>query len=845
MKWYSLGYIAGLSSLNFIQSAELVVWQISFCVLVIVTIWMALNRSLIGHQYLHFAKFTISIVVGLLFAALSAQVWLSQSKNLISHPQVYQVEGLICSIPERSSDHSSSKESKQFTVKFDFCVSKLDTNAMGILQNDKLKLSYYRIDEKLSKSLTAGTHWRLTVKLKPNHGRLNPAGFDYEKWLLSEGYLATGYIKNAEVLGRELSLQGGYHRTRQSIYDAVVQATKNENTRGVILALSMGERAEINPSQWQHIVDSGTAHLLAISGLHIGIAALWGYYFFLYIFKNLPWITRRYPAQRIAELFSLASALGVTLISGLGFPSQRAMIMLSIYLGCRWSGRKLSLSDLLGLSVIVITLFQPFAVMSMSFWLSVYAVVVIALVTSYKQQTNQKLTKIKAWLRFNWLLFLGLIPILWWFFNQFSLVGFIANVILIPLTTFLTAPLIYVGLITLLFSEQAASWVFRLVDYAISLTLWTQQKLAGLNELVLIPSLSSIGALALWLAMLLLLLPKSVPGRSLFFPVAILLVATLYASNRPSNFKLTLFDVGHGLAISVSKGKNQLIYDTGFGRFATKKVLNSQNTTNIVSQERSVSEYSVARSSLIPFLKKQGIRHIDTLVISHSDADHSGGLVDVLNHFSIGELLLGEPELIQSKKLKLNMSEASITHISPCHHKKSFSWNKVSFKFITTKNHFKAIENTNDKTEVATLSPILNYSGNNASCILLIETEHNRLVIAGDIEKRVESDLVNEDKKRLLAGVDLLVAPHHGSETSSTEDFVNHLSPKLVLFSAGYANQWRFPRDAVVNRYQNVDATMLTSFEKGAITITESPEGQLLVETERQRKPRFWHRNQP
>ena len=846
MKWYSFGYLAGLSSLNFIHSAKMVVGQLVISLSLVILYWIGLNYSLINYRYLQPIKLLVSFIVGILFAALSAQLWLSFSQDTINKPQIRQVEGLVCSIPQKLSEQRPNQEVEGVTVKFDFCVSKLSGSKLSPFQNSKLKLSYYRLDTESASKLIAGSHWHLTVKLKPIYGRLNPVGFDYKKWLISEGYLATGYIKEASLLDTSFSLRAYYHRARQSIYQAVSEATGNQNTRGVILALAMGERAEIDPTQWRFIVDSGTAHLLAISGLHIGIAALWGYYIFLFIFKNLTWITRRYSAQRLAEFFSLISALLVTLVSGLGYPSQRALIMLSIFLCCRWSGRNLTLANLLGLSVIVITILQPFAVMSMSFWLSVYAVAIIAIVISYKQQTNGKLANVKAWLRLNWLLFLGLIPISWWFFSQFSAVGFIANVILIPLTTFISAPLIYIGLVSLIVSEKLAGWVFHWVEYAIALTLWLQEKLAGINDLIVVPGLTMIGGVAIVIAVLVFLLPKFVPGRSLFIPALVLLISTNFKTPDKQKLNLIMFDVGHGLAINVSIDGKQLIYDTGYGRSTIKNLSKQKNKLNSATNKnfKVISDYSVARSSLIPYLESHSVKHIDKLVISHNDADHSGGFIDIIERFTIGELLLGESDFISSKQLELNIEQARVTNIASCHNKSEWDWNGVSFKFIDTTSHFNRSK-APLKQRLKGQSSRVKYKGNNASCVLLIETGNNRLLITGDIEKRVEKELIRADNSQRLVKIDLLVAPHHGSETSSTRDFVNHLNPKIVLFSAGYANQWQFPRKAVVDRYHDIAATQFTSFKSGAITITESANGDLKIETERKRKPRFWHRIQP
>ena len=505
---------------------------------------------------------------------------------------------------------------------------------------------------------------------------------------------------------------------------------------------------------------------------------MWSYYFCLFIFSRLRFVTARIPAQRIAEAASLLGALSIALLSGFGYPAQRALVMLAVYLYCRWSGRHLSLANVLAMAVMLITVIQPFAVLAVSFWLSILAVAIIVFLLSYKQIITSGHVKFKDWLRINWFLFIGLMPITWVVFDSVPLVGFFANLLLIPLTSFITTPLVYFGLLTLAVSEQLSIGVFYLVDKIIELTFQIQLVLSQLNNMTSVSSLPLVLFILLFLATVVILLPSKMPGKTLLLPIALLSLLSLIQTKNQDGFQMVVFDIGQGLAIHISVGDKHLLYDTGYGN----------------------DDFSMAKTSILPYFQRLGINKLDRVVVSHGDADHAGGLNAISKELDIGILLVGE-----------SISQP----YSDCHSAAPWHWGEVEFVFLTH---------------------LSGQKGNNSSCVLRISVAGKQLLLTGDIEKQAEIKLLENG----LDKYDIVIAPHHGSLSSSTKEFVERTVPSFVIFSTGYANQWYFPKNKVVKRYTDVGAKVLVTHQNGAIIVKQNSTGKLELSTERSNSPHFW-----
>lgn len=758
MIFYGISFLLGSLSLWFIDSSEQA----------IVLLVSSSIAFLIGKCWFNKYTFCGYLFAGAFWSALNVLAWMSLSQSIVKQPKIANVQGYICSIPNYQHDN----------WRFDFCLSELAGSPISKLSNNKLRIRWGKYAIPPPEPPRAGQYWNIQVKVRPIHGKLNPAGFDYERWLVAEGFIGTAAIKKQAHRVNDFSPSSLFHSWRHNVYDYLNSFLPDSNQKPLMTALLMGERATITQQQWQVLQDSGTSHLLAISGLHVGIASIWSYWIVLFLWKRSAFLCLLMPAQRVAEITSILGALTIVLLSGLGLPAQRALIMLLIFIGSRWIGLNLSLASVLGFAIIVILIVDPFAPLSISFWLSFSAVFTIALVLS---RLFKEVKGWLSWLKVNWYLYLAMIPIGLLFFEKISWVAIIANLVLIPLTSFVTTPILYLAALISLISGVLAKYLFLLADYSLMFTSWFQQFLSNYN-LGQVGINSDLAIIVLLSAVLVLsLMPAKSLSKSPIAAIFCVLALSVLEPRKLTRFEMWVFDIGQGLAIYIDTPEGNLLFDTGWGD----------------------QDYAAARTSIMPFLTQQQILTLNKVILSHGDADHAGSLEYLLNNVEVATLISGEPIPNHTTK--------------DCHKMQPWRWGAVNFKFL---NH------TDGKR----------YLGNNSSCVLSIEINGHKMLLPGDIEKSAENRLIANG----VQTHDLVIAPHHGSKTSSTREFISRVYPQHVIFSTGYDNHWQFPKRSIVRRYQAIQSKIWVTHQDGAIRVRISENNQLIVSSLRAEKPRFW-----
>jgi len=770
-----IAFLSGISSLLIITSVENAIFTFALGFLFFVLIYIVFNAN----KSAKIQSLKI-FLLGLIWASLNIYFWSNHSSQAISSPINADVDGYICSIPERKNNR----------FQFDFCIEQINNKRIQYAQFDRFKFSWGRYAPQPLEPLKSGQYWRFKAKLKPPHGRYNHGSFDYQKWMLAQGYAGVGQVKRDPAnklpeLLTKTSFRSGYHRVRQNVYEKLMSLLPDNQFRGMLIALGMGERGGINQQQWDVLRQSGTSHLLAISGLHVGVAALWSYWLVLLVWRLSERLCLFVPAQKVAEAGSLLGGLSILLLSGMGLPAQRAFLMLLVFIISRWRGLHYGLTSVLGIALILILLWHPFAVLSASFWLSFIAVFIIALVLNRQvMQPNKKFnSKLIVWLKINGFLFLTMLPLSIIFFDMFSIVSILANLILIPIASFLLIPVLYFAMLLTLFSETAAVWLYYFASMLIEFVFWIQFNLASINQDFSGIKLSEVSVLLLVLLVCLVLLPRNIYSKVNYLPVLLIFLLVLPLSEKTKYFEMTVFDIGQGLSVYIETPEGELLFDTGWGN----------------------KEYALANSTIIPFLESRNRQTIDKVIISHGDSDHAGGLDKLSEYLQIKELIVGET--IKGKRSK------------SCHGYPGWVWSNIKFEFLA---HL----------------PPTRLVGNNASCVLSIRTAQGSILLTGDIEKSAEMALVKNGLKQH----DILVAPHHGSKTSSNKNFVARLAPLEVIFSTGYNNQWQFPKTEVVDRYKLQSSRVWVTHVNGAIIIAlNSEDGLLSVTSLKQSNPHFWH----
>ena len=701
----------------------------------------------------------IAFSAGYLWALLFAHCYLLQllPEDLVGVDLL--VQGRVTGVPEKSAN----------STRFNLSVSSFQqAGRSGALHKafnmpSQIRLSWYYSQQVVN----AGDVWNFKVRLKPPHGMQNPGGFDYEKWLYQKGIHATGYVRESKQ-NRKLAVN---HWTldalRGQLYNIIEQIPDRQFT-GIIQALTIGQKNNINQQQWAVLRQSGTSHLMAISGLHIGLIATMVFWVFRYL--SPAWMLKHISAQQFAAFMSLLCALAYALLAGFSIPTQRAFIMLCVIMFALMMKRPAFSINTLALSLIAVLIMSPLSVLSVGFWLSYMAVCIIAIITSAR--SGRPSGRLALWLyglRVQWLIALSMLPVSVLLFQQGSLVSPLANMLVIPVVTLIVVPLAMLGSVLSVVSTELATMVFTLASYVLSL-IWSL--LESLVEVSFSdwyrPRIPFMLALLSLLGALLLLLPRGFPMR--YSGVLMILPMVLYQPERPGKgaFWVTVLDVGQGLSILVQTEDKSLLYDTG-AHFSER--------------------FDIGQRVVLPYLKYTGVSTLDKLVVSHADNDHVGGAASILSEQAVKQLRYGE--------WFAAIDRASTVPALYCRAGERWRWQGVNFEFLHPDKQYRR--------------------ANNNSCVLKVWNSQYSVLLTGDIERKAETRILKRYKEQLLA--DVLIVPHHGSNTSSSQAWLDAIQPRLAIVSAGYKNRFRHPTEKVSSRYRQRGTRMLNTAYEGAIQL--------------------------
>jgi competence protein ComEC len=641
--------------------------------------------------------------------------------------------------------------------------------------------------------LRVGDAWTFNVRLKRPHGFQNPGGFDYEAHLFQQRIRATGYVREHEP-HRLIAPLGtladgvlpGYRLNRfRQVLSARIQTLLPDNRFApMITAFANGDDDAIPDDQWQVLTHTGTGHLIAISGMNIGLVA--GLVFFLARWLwSLPGVTVLWvAAPLIAAGFALLAALGYAALAGFAIPTQRALVMLTVVLGGVFLRRRTTPSVLLAVALLAVLLVDPLAVMSPGFWLSFAAVAVILYALSGAAAEGWK-ARLAAWGRIQWVVALGLLPLLLFLFQQASLIGPFANLAAIPVVETVVIPATLLGVAGSFFlPDSLVAWPFLLAAQAMALLWPLLELLANLEGMQWAQHNPPLWTLAAALVgILLLLAPRGFPARWLGAVWLLPIFLVRPAMPAPGEAWLTLLDVGQGLSAVVQTAGHTLVYDTG---------------------ARLSARFDAGRAVVVPFLRHAGVTHVDALIVSHGDNDHLGGSASLLAAMPVARVLSSVPE--------------RLVNAEPCRSGQAWEWDGVRLSIL----HPQA----DSRLE-----------GNNRSCVLRVESRFGVALLPGDIAARAERELLVRADEALRA--DILVVPHHGSKSSSTESFLDAVRPGVALLPVGYRNRYRHPHPVVVARYRERGIALEDSASAGAITLRLGEQG-LQRRRYRETEHRYW-----
>ena len=699
------------------------------------------------------------------------------------------LQGYVKGLPQYSTDGT------RFTfvvhdvcVSFRECESSTDSGSnINVLLSDFSGLNF-----------TPGEHWQLKAKLKKPHGFSNPGGFDYEAWLFQQKISATGYVRSS--INNSPAAEPGQHflftridRARDAFREKLMGLPAL--SRSFILALTLGDRFLIQDDEWELLTLTGTNHLMVISGLHISLVAWLVYQASFFLFRQSTYLTQFFPANRLAAFAALFMACLYGLFAGFSLPVQRALVML----GCIMLGhlfvRQTSPLNSLCLALLLVLIIDPFAMIGTGFWLSFLAVTVLLVsitdrsvgIDSEVESGSNVFKRLHSMVRSQLFLFMGLFPVMILFFQQVSLMAPIVNLFAIPFIGLVVVPLCLVSISLGLIFPATLPILIGFPDFLLYLFINVLLQLSERAGFMIIhfPPLPTF-----LLCILILVVAFMLITRNYFSILATLVLCILLLLHRPErpgkgDLYADILDVGQGLAIVLRTQNHLLVYDTG----------------------PAVSERFNTGSGVIePFLKKTYYETPDVIIISHADNDHAGGARYLAERFPEARVFGGEKVV-------------GIDTLVPCIKGQHWWWDEVHFEMLHPQNPGK--------------------TGNNSSCVLKISVGAFSILLPGDIESDAELALVSSFQDALAA--DILIAPHHGSQTSSVFPLLRHVDPDYAVFSTGYLNRFNHPHPKVEMRYNNNAIHVLNTPDTGHIRFRLSSQyGISEPEKYRDLRPRIW-----
>jgi competence protein ComEC len=711
------------------------------------SVLLLLAGILLGSRWLRLLAF---IFAGLMWITVYLQWFHAAALPAEMDGQTVTVSGEIASIPGAGAQ----------SVRFDFDISQI--HGIPLEWHQRIRLSWYYPKQKLR----SGQFWKLDIKLKPAHGFANPGGFDYERWLFSRGIAATGYVRNtggARLLHSRVSL----NLVRQLLTEKIREIIPRSKFGGLLIALVTGNRQFIEPYQWDVLSRTGTIHLMAISGLHVGL--VYGLFFWL---GRMAWQSSARlcvlrPAQDAGVILGLIAALIYAALAGFSIPTLRALIMLSVVVFAVLTRRLAAPFDVLQSALLLVLVLDPLAVLSAGFWLSFLAVGLILLTLAKDQQaTAIRASRVYRLVRIQWVLMIGMLPLSSLMFNQISLLAPVMNLVAVPLVGLLVVPLSLIGAALAFLQTQVAGLFLHAANSLMEWLWWLLEMASGHEYAVMhLPHLPVWMLLLVSLGIVVLLFQPTVSQRI----AGIMMIAPMFAvtpvSLKAGEFQVDFLDVGQGLSVVVRTATRTLLYDAGFSND---------------------DSFDVGQSVIIPYLRHQGVKQLDHVVLSHDDRDHVGGYQSISDDFSIERLTV-----MPGSRYLGDSSGASA-----CRSGDFWRWDGVEFRFL------------HPDTPVS-------MKENDRSCVLRISGPGGSVLLAGDIEETAERILVSRFSEYLRA--DILLAPHHGSATSSSAAFIDRVRPREVVYSAGYRNRFGFPRAEVVQRYRAHGAQQLNTAHTGML----------------------------
>lgn len=617
--------------------------------------------------------------------------------------------------------------------------------------------------EKASREIVSGDRVLVNAKVKPADNFDNPGSYDFKKWMFRNNYDAVASIKSIKVLPEVCNkFSCNINRIRQKISFFIDNVIVDPKARGIIKALSIGDKSDIKDDVADVFATTGTAHLIVISGLHIGMVALLGILLGSVVFWCFP--SQKFKRINYQAVFALSFAFLYALLAGFSIPTIRALIMLAVFFISVLYKTNLSRWSAWSISLVIVLVSDPLSVLDNGFWLSFVAVAFILFAfEGRKSETN----KIKTISKAQAYVFIGLMPLVLLHFGQINLLAPIINLVIIPFASFILVPIVLLAMLFQFISGLVSAEIYFFAEIFTLKTIKFLEFFSNNKSSFLQKSINPSSFWYVYILAILLLAPKLIRWKWMVLPLFLLFLNKPKKHLENDEFIIQTFDVGQGLSLFVQTKNHSLIYDLGF---------------------ISKTGFNTAKSVVIPYLKKLQVNSVDKIIFSHEDSDHIGGRDFFIQHIKTNKVYTTK------KHEKYKQCTAPL----------SWNWDGVDFEVLSPYN----------------LTP---YLQNNSSCVIKIKSRYGSVLLTGDIEEAVEYRLVNQHKENI--DVEVLFVPHHGSKTSSSKSFIEAVSPAYAINSSGFANQFNHPHPNIVNRYEKYGIKFIDTKHSGKVELSVNDEG--------------------
>lgn len=732
--------------------------------------WLAVLVPAIGFaRRWYWLRLTLVMLAGAAWAMATGRGSLDARLPHMLDGEDFTVTGRLVDLPLARDD----------ATRFTFDIDDALHGDASVALAGRVQLNWYRT----APALAPCERWRLLLRLKRPRGLVNPGSADAERTALQQQIVATGYVRE-DPMNARLGAGWCVDRVRDAIARRIDAQVGSGRDAALLRALAVGDTRALGQREWDIARANGVSHLIAISGFHVGVAAVFGVWLVAALYAMWPGMALRWPRPAAQAAGALLVALGYGALAGFGIPTVRTLLMIAVVALARLSRRASHGLRSLALALLAILVFDPLAVLAAGFWLSFVGVAF--LMVSLEQRGRGWRGFLRELTASQWLMTVSLLPLTLWFFGQASLVGALSNLVAVPFVSFVIVPGALIASALLGVCPPAAPPAWWLVGHLAHAQWWLLERMATWPGAHWYLPQVTPWALALALSgAVWMFLPRGVSLRWLGLLLFAPLLWPRLPLPAPGAFDAWVLDVGQGLAVVVRTREHALIYDAG---------------------PSYPSGFDLGEAVVVPSFHALGLRRLDMLVISHADNDHAGGAASVAVAFPAARRLAGEPARTRPA-------------MGACVAGQTWVWDAVRFRMLNPRRDAGG-------------------SGNDRSCVLLIEGVSGRLLLTGDITRKVEPGVAAV----LGAGpAPVLVVPHHGSKTSSSAAFIAGVAPTLAVISAGWRNRFGHPKPEVVARYVEAGVPVLNTADSGAIGLSFPADGPARVAVrQRLRATRYW-----